>query len=70
MNLLWLQINFACFQAEEFTLNLGWPLCRVSLPSGNFSSTHASVTAVSADRSVGMGWNFNQFLWIQWSKHP
>ena len=27
MNLLWLQINFARFQAEEFTLNLGWPLC-------------------------------------------
>lgn len=26
MNLLWLQINFARFQAEEFTLNLGWPL--------------------------------------------
>ena len=24
MNLLWLQINFARFQAEEFTLNLGW----------------------------------------------
>ena len=39
-------------QAEEFTLNLGWPLCPCQPAQWKLQIIHASVTAVSADRSV------------------